>query len=183
MNLKEVLKILISRFQKNNIDFVLTGGLALSTMGIFRFTKDIDFLVYEKSKDKIDDIMTDLGYKKQEFSNEEIFSYLSPLKVLGQVDYLFARRKYTRAMMLRAKKCPVFDGEFEVKTLLPEDLIGLKIQAISNDHRNRFALDAPDIQRILQIKIEEIDIELVKEYFKIFDKEDLLNEWLDEVNG
>jgi hypothetical protein len=36
MNLKEVLKILISRFQKKGIDFVLTGGLALSTMGIFR---------------------------------------------------------------------------------------------------------------------------------------------------
>jgi len=29
---------------KKDIDFVLTGGLALSTMGIFRFTKDIDFL-------------------------------------------------------------------------------------------------------------------------------------------
>jgi len=181
MNLKEVLKILIYRFQKDNIDFVLAGGLALSTMGIFRFTKDIDFLVYEKSKGKIDDIMTDLGYKKQEFSNEEIFSYLSPLKVLGQVDYLFARRKYTRAMMLRAKKCPVFDSGFDVNTLLPEDLIGLKIQAISNDPKNRFVVDSMDIRRILQTKINEIDIELVKEYFKLFDKEDLLNEWLSEI--
>ena len=42
MNLKEVIKILITRFQKKDIDFVLTGGLALSTMGIFRFTKDKD---------------------------------------------------------------------------------------------------------------------------------------------
>ena len=181
MNLKEVLKILLSRFKDKGIDLVLSGGLALSTMGIFRFTKDIDFLVYEESKDQIDDIMTGLGYKKQVFSNEEIFSYLSPLKVLGQVDYLFARRKYTRAMMLRAKKCPVFDGEFDVKTLLPEDLIGLKIQAISNDPKNRFAVDAPDIQRILQTKVNEIDIELVKEYFRLFDKEDLLNEWLSEI--
>lgn len=52
MNLKEVIKILISRFEKESIDFVLTGGLALSTMGIFRFTKDIDFLVYEDLLDE-----------------------------------------------------------------------------------------------------------------------------------
>jgi hypothetical protein len=56
MNLKEVIKILITRFQKKDIDFVLTGGLALSTMGIFRFTKDIDFLVYEESKETIHDV-------------------------------------------------------------------------------------------------------------------------------
>jgi hypothetical protein len=34
MDLKEVLKTLISRFQKQRIDFVLSGGLALTTLGI-----------------------------------------------------------------------------------------------------------------------------------------------------
>ena len=182
VNLKEVLKILISRFQNKGIDFVLSGGLALSTMGIFRFTKDIDFLVFEGSKKSIHDIMTDLGYQKQGFSTEEIFSYWSPIKALGQVDYLFARRKYTKAMMRRAKKNPVFDGKYMLKTILPEDLIGLKVQAISNDPGNRFHVDAPDIQRILQIKIDEIDMELVRLYFELFSKEDLLDEWLDKIN-
>jgi predicted nucleotidyltransferase len=182
VNLKEVLKILISKFQSKGIEFVLSGGLALSTMGIFRFTKDIDFLAYEESKKTIHDIMTDLGYQKQDFSTEEIFSYWSPIKVLGQFDYLFARRKYTKAMMRRAKKSPVFDGKYMLKTILPEDLIGLKIQAISNDPRNRLPVDAPDIQRILQIKTDEIDMELVRKYFELFNKEDLLDEWLDKIN-
>ena len=182
MNLKEVIKILVYRFQKKDIDFVLTGGLALSTMGIFRFTKDIDFLVYEESKQAIHDIMTDLDYRKQDFSTDEILSYWSSIKALGQVDYIFARRKYTKAMMRRAKHCAVFDGKFKIKTILPEDLIGLKVQAISNDPRNRLPVDAPDIQRILQIKFDEIDIELVKMYFELFNKEDLLNEWLDEID-
>ena len=53
-------------------------------------------------------------------------------------------------MMRRAKKSPVFKGKYMIKTILPEDLIGLKIQAISNDPRNRFPMDAPDIKRILQ---------------------------------
>jgi len=72
--------------------------------------------------------------------------------------------------------------EYELKTILPEDLIGLKVQAISNDPGNRFPVDAPDIQRILQIKIDELDMELVRMYFELFSKEELLDEWLDEIN-
>ena len=72
--------------------------------------------------------------------------------------------------------------ELRFRTILPEDLIGLKIQAISNDPANRFSVDSPDIQRILQIKIDEIDMELVRMYFELFSKEDLLDEWLDKIN-
>jgi predicted nucleotidyltransferase len=181
MNLKGVLKTLIDRFHRKKIDFTLSGGLALSTMGIFRFTKDIDFVVYEESKEAINHIMAELGYKKQDFSTVEIISYISPLKVFGQVDFLLARRKYTRAMMRRAQEHLVFDGEFEVKTLLPEDLIGLKVQAISNDPQNRYPVDAPDIQRILGLHRDKMDMGLVREYFRLFDKEALLDEWLGDI--
>jgi hypothetical protein len=181
MNLKEVLRTLIARFHQRKIDFALSGGLALSTMGIVRFTKDIDFVVPEESKETIHEIMTELSYEKQDFSTEEIVSYFSPLKVLGQVDFLLARRRYTKAMMQRARRSPIFDGEFAVKTLLPEDLVGLKIQAIANDPQNRYMIDAPDIQRILSLFKDRMDMGLVREYFRLFDKEALLDEWLDEV--
>ena len=181
MNLKEVLKTLIVRFHHNKIDFALSGGLSLSTMGIFRFTKDIDFIVDEGSKDTIHQIMAGLGYEKQDFSTEEIISYVSPLKVFGQVDFLLAKRKYTKAMMRRARKHSVFDGEFEVKTLLPEDLIGLKIQAIYNDPQNRYLIDGPDIQKLLVLHLDKMDMNLVREYFRIFDKEALLDEWISDT--
>jgi len=181
MNLKEVLKTLIAKFHEKKIDAVLSGGLALSTMDIFRFTKDIDFLISEESKAAVDKIMTELGYEIQDFSTDEIISYMSPLKVFGQVDFLLARRKYTKAMMERASGQTVFDGKYTVKTLMPEDLIGLKIQAISNDPENRYHVDAPDIQRLLALHKEKMDMRLVREYFQIFDKEELLDEWLDKI--
>ena len=181
MNLKEVLKTLIAKFHEQKIDFILSGGLALSTMNIFRFTNDIDFLVLEESKTLIHEIMTGLGYELQDFSSDEIISYLSPVKVFGQVDFLLAKRKYTKAMMKRALKKKVFDGEYEVKTLLPEDLIGLKIQAIYNDPKNRYLIDAPDIQRLLALHKDKMDMQLVREYFKLFGKEELLDEWLDDI--
>lgn len=180
MNLKEVLKTMIAKFDEQKIDFVLSGGLALSTMNIFRFTKDIDFLIFEDTREKVHEIMIKLGYELQDFSSTEIISYLSPLRAFGQVDFLLAKRKYTKAMMRRAAVKDVFNGEFQVKTLRIEDLIGLKIQAIFNDPENRYLIDAPDIQRLLSIHQNNIDLEIIREYFKIFDKEALLDEWLSQ---
>ena len=126
-------------------------------------------------------IMMELGYEKQEFSTDEIVSYWSPLKVFGQVDFLLARRKYTRAMMRNADLRPVFGGEVQVNTVRPEDLIGLKVQAISNDPENRYLIDKPDIQRLLKLHRDKMDMELVREYFRVFEKEELLDEWLQEI--
>ena len=182
MNFKVVLKTLISRFHEAGVEFALSGGLALSTMGIFRLTRDIDFVAVEDSMTAIEGIMTDLGYEKQDFSTEDIVSYFSPLKVYGQVDFLVARRKYTRAMLKRAPEKPVFDGEFQVKTLLPEDLIGLKVQALVNDEKNRYPVDVPDIQQLLRLHKDHMNMELVREYFQIFEKEELLDAWLADLD-
>jgi hypothetical protein len=78
-------------------------------------------------------------------SSDEIISYFSPLKVFGQVDFILARRRYTRAMMKRARKSRVFEGEFDVKILLPEDLIGLKVQAVANNPKHRYTRSMPRI--------------------------------------
>jgi predicted nucleotidyltransferase len=181
MNFKVVLKSLLERLSAAGVEAALSGGLALSTMGIFRFTKDVDFVIPEESVETVDRIMTELSYEKQSFSSLEIISYLSPLKVFGQVDYLVARRKYSRAMLQRARQLPVLDGELMVRAVLPEDLIGLKIQAIANDPQNRYAVDAPDIQRLLKLHRDRMDMGLVREYFRIFDKEKLLDEWLRDL--
>ena len=64
---------------------------------------------------------------------------------------------------------------------MPEDLIGLKIQAIYNDPKNRLMIDAPDIQRLLPLYKDKMNMQLVREYFKIFGKEDILDEWLSNI--
>ena len=84
-------------------------------------------------------------------------------------------------MIQRASIQPVFDGKYQVKTLIPEDLIGLKIQAISNDPENRNHIDVPDIKMLLSMHKDKMNMMLVREYFKVFDREDLLDEWLDEI--
>ncbi|MCU0591631.1 MAG: nucleotidyltransferase [Desulfobacterales bacterium] len=182
MNFKVVLQNLLRRFSEAGVEVALSGGLALSTMGVFRFTKDIDFVVLEESAGAVEKIMTALGYEKQGFSSAEILSYISPLKALGQVDFLVARRKYSRAMVKRARAMPVVDGELTVKVLQVEDVIGLKLQALANDPQNRYAVDAPDIQRLLKLHGSRLDMARVREYFGLFEKESLLEEWLRDVD-
>jgi hypothetical protein len=150
-------------------------------MNIYRFTKDIDFLVNEESREDVNSIMTDIGYELQDFSNEEILSFFHPLKIFGQVDFLLARRKYTKSMIQRALIKEIFDGEFQIKTIRIEDLIGLKLQAMCNDPENRYFIDAPDIQRLLSIHKDNLDIELIKEYFELFQKGSILDEWLNKI--
>ena len=181
MHLKAVLKMITRELAARQIDFILMGGLSLSTMGVFRFTRDIDFLVYESDAEAIDNIMTSLDYERQDFSNDEIVSYLSQTAAFGQVDFMLARRKYTRAMMKNAKEMPIFEGELSLKTIRPEDLIGLKVQALVNDPENRSDIDEPDIRRLLRIHHETLDMKLVREYFRVFDKEDLLDGWLQKI--
>jgi hypothetical protein len=182
MNFKVVLTSLLRRFAEAGVEAALSGGFALSTMGVFRFTKDIDFLVPEEWVETVERIMAELGYAKQNFSSAEILAYVSPLKVLGQVDFLVARRKYSRAMLTRARETPIMDGELKVKVVLPEDLIGLKLQALLNDPKNRTAVDAPDIQRLLKLHGSRLDMDLVREYFRLFEREDLLDEWLRDID-
>jgi hypothetical protein len=46
----------------------------------------------------------------------------------------------------------------------------------------RYGVDAPDIQRLLKLRGSSMDMNLVREYFSLFEKEDLLDEWLEGLD-
>lgn len=89
---------------------------------------------------------------------------------LGRIDFLLARRKYTLDMLNRAGDQPVLDGRFTVKTVRPDDLIGLKVQSSSND-RGRYYQDMADIRSILANERGKLDMDHVREYFRMFGRE------------
>jgi hypothetical protein len=54
--------------------------------------------------------------------------------------------------------------------------------AIVNDPINRYGVDVPDIQRLLKLHRSSMDMKLVREYFRLFEKEDLLDEWIEGLD-
>jgi len=165
MNFELVLKELLLKFKEQNVRYALIGGFAMQVTGFTRATDDVDFLVEAQDIDKIRKIMQKFGYEltheSQNFSN-----YWHPMAPMGCVDYLYTHRDYGREMLQRAKNHKIL-GNIEVPILLPEDIIGLKVQALVNNPQRR-ALDMADIEYLIKNNLDKLDMKLVKKYFDLF---------------
>lgn len=179
MDFELVFKELLTRFDEHNINFALIGGFALHVAGFTRATKDIDFLVDSQDLGKVKDIMARLGYdlvhESQEFSN-----YWHPMGPLGCVDYLHAHREYARKMLARANKHAILE-KFDVPVLIPEDIIGLKVQAVANN-AEREGVDMADIEYLLKQNKHRLNLDIIREYFDLFQKGDDLEKLLKDGN-
>jgi len=169
MNFPLVFRWLIYTFRREKIDFALIGGFGLQASGVVRTTRDIDFLISGEAVAKVKKLMTGHGYKLIHGSND-VSNYVGTKLDLGRVDFLHARRSYTCAMLERATVKKVLDGQFELKVLKPEDLIGLKVQAFCNDP-TRYHQEMSDIEALLIQNRSMIDMRSVGEYFKLFNRE------------
>jgi predicted nucleotidyltransferase len=121
-----------------------------------------------------------LGYECK-VKTDNVAQYLSPLKVFGEVDFLLAFREPSLKMLHRAEEKVVF-RDLRVRVLRPEDLIGLKLQAIKNNPDRR----AHEMEDILFLAIhyrEELDWSLVQEYVKILEVWEIFNEIQRRLKG
>jgi hypothetical protein len=78
-------------------------------------------------------------------------------------------------MLQRAEEKAIFEGELKINVLRPEDLIGLKLQAIKNNPARK-ELDSSDIKALAAAQQGRLDWTLIGEYAEILDAEDLLRE-------
>jgi hypothetical protein len=149
------------------IDHALIGGMALAPRGFPRGTKDVDFLIREKSVPQLRAIMAERGATTI-IEDEEFSSYFDG-KV--RVDFQHARRDITQAMMQRAELVQFPDGVIPV--LQAEDIIGLKVQAY---HNNPVRLqDRVDIQQLIDANWGKLDMQRIRSYFALFRRENELD--------
>jgi hypothetical protein len=179
MNFSLVFKWLIDNFSRRKIDYALIGGFGMHASGVVRTTRDIDFLIPQDAVPVVKKLMTSHGYKCI-YESEDVSNYLGTKIDLGRVDFLHAHRGYTRAMLARAALKKILDGKFELKVLAPEDLIGLKVQSMVNDP-SRYNRDMNDIQSLIFENRETLDMQRVREYFKLFGLEKTLEDVMNRV--
>ena len=176
MDFELVFKVVLRKFEDENIRYGLIGGFAMGVMGILRTTIDLDLLLLVDDLEKAEDILKEAMYTCRH-KTEHVSQYTSDVKPLGSIDILHAAKQISRGMLDRTKKYPVFDT-YTVPVLAPEDIIGLKIQAFSNNPSRRNG-DIQDIRLILEHgrhTKNTIDWELLEDYFSLFRQDDLLHE-------
>ncbi len=181
MDFAGVFAFLIEAFKRENIDFALIGGFALQAVGLTRTTKDIDLLILSDSAEKVKSILLKKGYDLVHES-EDVFNFVSKDSELGRIDFLLAHRKYALEMLKRAQEMPVLGGKFKAKVLKIEDLIGLKVQATSNDPQ-RISQDLVDIKVLIRDNRDSLDMSRIKEYFKLFDRKKELDKIIEEIDN
>ncbi len=71
-------------------------------------------------------------------------------------------------MLARAKSYPVFGETQKVNAADPEDLIGLKVQAMVNDP-DRKPQESADIERLMNLFGSKLDWKRIHEYYDVFD--------------
>lgn len=158
-------------FQKQNIRYALMGGFAMGLWGGSRSTVDLDFLIHRDDMDNVHKIMTGMGYECHHHT-ENVSQYTSPLKVFGGIDFIHAFREASIEMLQRSVKKDIFSGELKIKTLIPEDIIGLKLQAVYNNPA-REMVDMADIKLLVSANQNKLDWELLEMYCRIFNMEDV----------
>jgi hypothetical protein len=174
MDFKTVLAAFLKRFEDRKIRYGLMGGFALGLWGVGRSTVDLDFLIDRGDLEKVDAVMAELGYECR-FRSDNVSQYVSSLKVFGEIDYLHAYRELSLEMLERAVVKDIYGGELKIRVLRPEDLIGLKLQAIKNNPARKEA-DMTDILALAAVQRDALDWPRVRQYAAVLGAEGLLKE-------
>lgn len=164
------LRELDSAFREHQIGYAAIGGLAVNAHGFMRATRDIDLIVLVEDAQKVQAIALGLGYRTLD-DGKEIASYVRDLQ---RFDVMHAQRPISRDLLGRAVEINV-DG-MKVPVIPVEGLIGLKVQAY-NDNPKRLQ-DVMDMVELFRINQQTLNMDEVRSYFRLFDRERLLDDIL-----
>ena len=148
----------------------LIGGLALAPYRVIRATQDVDLLTDADRADDVDRELTALGYRCVHRS-VDAGNYLRGDE---RLDLLYATRPIARELLLTALQHKTPFGQLRVVSL--EGLIGFKLQGLVNDPRR--TQDLEDIRALLRANRNTADMDEVRRYFRLFEKEVLLDDIL-----
>jgi len=160
----------VSALEAIHAEWALIGGLALAAYKIIRATQDVDLLVDIVRADDIDHEMHRLGYESLHRS-EDGANYARGHE---RIDFLFASRPAARRLLASARVIPSILGTLRIVSL--EGLVGFKLQAAFNNPARK--QDLEDIRRLIVANRDDLDLEELRGYFRLFDREALLDEYL-----
>lgn len=176
MNFDVVIRRVVGALENAGIHYALIGGFAMALRGVQRATIDLDFILMLEDMEKTDGILAACGYERV-FRSENVSHYISSDREWGRIDILHAFRGPTLGMLKRAEVLPVL-GDFQIRVVHVEDIIGLKVQASVNAPE-RASKDWADIRMMLEAcgaQGREVNWKLIEDYLEIFGLESRLAE-------
>jgi hypothetical protein len=166
VDFERVLKTLLAEFERHRIRYAAIGGFAVGALGVGRATMDLDFLIHRDDLGRLHGMLAGLGYQ-QRVQTENVSHYVHADAEWGSVDFLHAFRTPSLTMLERATSHAVF-GTQQIRIARPEDVIGLKVQAMANNPLRR-ARELVDIEALLALHGPRLDWQRIQGYFDLFE--------------
>jgi len=163
----------MAAFGAAGIRFALIGGLALASHRVVRATQDVDLLVDLDDSERAELELLRLGYLRLHRSSDA-GNYLRGDE---RVDLLYASRPIARRLLTQAPDRSTVLGELRV--ISAEGLIGFKLQGVINNPRR--TQDLEDIRALLRANQGDLNMAEVREYFRLFNREALLDELIQQL--
>ena len=167
MDFEAVLKTLLGELERQHIRYGVIGGFALGALGVPRATIDLDFLVHREDLEQLHEVLSRLGYARQ-VQTENVSHYRHAQDRWGAVDVIHAFRMFAVGMLERTRSYPVLGGTQTIQVLQPEDVIGLKVQALANNPLRRLR-ETTDIEALMEVHGSRLDWRRIQEYYDIFE--------------
>jgi hypothetical protein len=176
VDFQNVIANVLRPFELSGGRYALMGGFAMAMHGVQRATMDLNLLILLEDMGKADALLRQRGYELA-FRSANVSHYQSEDWEWGRIDVLHAFRAPSRAMLERAERV-AFGGSGEIPVVRVEDLIGLKVQAVSNDP-SRGEGDWADIALLIEAAAlggRALDWELIADYLALFGRMEKLTE-------
>ncbi len=167
MDFEQVLTTVLGAFERQHIRYAVIGGFALTTLGVLRATRDVDFLVHRDDLEPLHAILTPLGYQRVA-QTENVSHYTHPDLRWGSLDFIHAFRAIACEMLEQAQPRPIFQGKQTIRVVHPEDVIGLKVQSLANNPRRR-AKDQYDIEELAKLYGNRLNWSRIQDHYELFD--------------
>ena len=154
--------------------YALIGGMALSAHQLPRATQDIDFLLNRLDADIVDALLISLGYSCIHRSADAA----NYRRGNAAIDFIYAYRP--RALMLIDTAQTREIGTQSLNVVSVEGLIGLKLQALTNDPSR--LQDLLDIGNLIKKHRTKLNLTQLYDYFLLFDKTKLYDELIQSAD-
>jgi hypothetical protein len=161
MQFDEVLRTWKGFFEKEEIRYVLIGGMAMKAWGRVRLTKDVDFAVDRANQPGVVSFAESLGYETLHVS-EAFSNHAHDDTRYGRVDFMYLSGE-TAERIFSASQTKTIVGDESLPVASAEHLAMMKAVAMKN-FPQRALFEGEDVRLLLNVP--GVDRAAIREYYQ-----------------
>jgi len=155
---------------RQQLRFLVVGGLAINHYGYSRDTSDLDLFVSHNDRAAWLELLASFGYTNYHDGGNFI-QYAAPAQNAWPVDLMLVQEKTFAPIFAASRDANLYGVKTRVPSL--EHLLALKLHALKHTRLHRFLKDFLDVENLIRINQLDIKSQSLRELFAKYGTDDL----------